>query len=141
MRNLNKIKKGFTLIELMIVVSIIGILASIALPSYQSYILKAKLTEVTALLSSKKTDAALAYYMEGRFDSLQLLLPKASSSKYVKSIDWSMTGDGQNAWIIAILDNLGELTDKSIQIKFAGNSTNGTVDLSWSGNAVGYIPN
>lgn len=55
MNNMQKVQKGFTLIELMIVVAIIGILAAIAIPSYQNYTKKAKFTEVTQATAAIKT--------------------------------------------------------------------------------------
>lgn len=55
--------KGFSLIELMIVIAIIGILASIAVPSYRSYIRKAQMLEVITMLKSF-TDEIVAGYME-----------------------------------------------------------------------------
>jgi type IV pilus assembly protein PilA len=52
---MKKIQQGFTLIELMIVVAIIGILAAVALPAYQDYTVKAKVSEVVLAASSCRT--------------------------------------------------------------------------------------
>ena len=57
-RSMQKVQQGFTLIELMIVVAIIGILAAVALPAYQDYTVRAKVTEGLSLASSAKTAIA-----------------------------------------------------------------------------------
>jgi type IV pilus assembly protein PilA len=55
---MRKIQKGFTLIELMIVVAIIGILAAVALPAYQDYTIRAKVSELILAASGFKTNVA-----------------------------------------------------------------------------------
>ena len=57
---MRKVQQGFTLIELMIVVAIIGILAAVAIPAYQNYVAKAQLSEPLGLLDGAKATVAPA---------------------------------------------------------------------------------
>jgi len=58
---MKQLQKGFTLIELMIVVAIIGILAAVALPAYQDYTIRAKMSEVILAMSSCRTSITEVY--------------------------------------------------------------------------------
>src|SRR5205823_14375339 len=62
---MRKIQQGFTLIELMIVVAIIGILAAVALPAYQDYTIRAKMSEIILAMSACRTSITEVYQSGG----------------------------------------------------------------------------
>lgn len=69
---MNKLSKGFTLIELMIVVAIIGVLAAIAVPSYQDSVVKSEMTRVVSELASYKTAFEVEANNSGSVDNESL---------------------------------------------------------------------
>src|SRR3954469_17366027 len=66
---MKRLQKGFTLIELMIVVAIIGILATVALPAYQDYTIRAKVSELVLAATGFKTSIAEKYNSDGTIAS------------------------------------------------------------------------
>ena len=86
---MKRIQQGFTLIELMIVVAIIGILAAIAIPAYQDYTAKSQAAEAYALLDGLKTPVAEAVTQENNAPSCNPPASAITSGKYVAGITTS----------------------------------------------------
>jgi len=91
---MKKLQQGFTLIELMIVVAIIGILAAVAIPSYQDYTARAQVTEAMSLTSGMKTALAEWYADRGGFPSLVASVSDSASGKYVSVITFANRAGG-----------------------------------------------
>jgi len=90
---MKKIQQGFTLIELMIVIAIIGILAAIAIPAYQDYTVRSQVTEGLSLMAAGKSAVSEFWSDKGRFPGNNTSAGMATASdiagKYVGSVSTS----------------------------------------------------
>ncbi|HFB1203573.1 TPA: pilin, partial [Neisseria gonorrhoeae] len=87
---MNTLQKGFTLIELMIVIAIVGILAAVALPAYQDYTARAQVSEAILLAEGQKSAVTEYYLNNGEWpkdnDSAGVASASTIKGKYVKSV-------------------------------------------------------
>jgi type IV pilus assembly protein PilA len=126
-------QQGFTLIELMIVIAILGILAAIAIPAYQDYTIRAKVAEAINLADGAKTAVAEFRISNNRWPSgnASAGISNTISSKYVNSV--TVTGSGR---ITASVNNTTVGTSGNVVL--TPNFTSGAID--WDCNTNSTVP-
>lgn len=142
--SIRDIQRGFTLIELMIVVAIIGVVASIAIPQYQNYTTRAQVAETINLLSSLRSDLGEFYALNGRFPVHNIdndFTARLANYQIGNVTDLSLNnfpGSPYNAannpaiTLIAVLDQaaISNLTGSSNQLVFIADARSGGA-LQW----------
>ena len=112
------IQKGFTLIELMIVIAIIGILAVIALPAYQDYTARAQVSEAISLMEGQKSAVVEYYADKGKWPTSNAeagIADKGSiQGKYVEEVE--VSGDGVITAKMKATDVNNEIKGKTVSL-------------------------
>jgi type IV pilus assembly protein PilA len=128
---MTKQQSGFTLIELMIVVAIIGILAAIAIPAYQDYTVRSKITEGLNLSSAAKTGVSEYRISIGTFpaSNANAGLAATIASKYVENV---VVGTGGNI-TVTFHDNVDASADGNTIVLEPSMLNNSVVDWTCTG--------
>ncbi|NMG47468.1 prepilin-type N-terminal cleavage/methylation domain-containing protein [Azoarcus communis] len=139
---MKKIQQGFTLIELMIVVAIIGILAAIALPAYQDYTIRTKVSEVLVLASGARTNIGEFYLARGSMPANTNeagVNTNANQSQYVTAITFATSSNG--SLLTYTLGGLGGGADgTTFEYLISGNANGIQVDCTGGSLPVRYRP-
>ncbi len=138
------IQKGFTLIELMIVVAIIGILAAVALPAYQDYTVRAKMSEVILFGSAGKTPIAEFFQNRGYMpDTGASAGVENISSAKVASVVYTKVSDTSARITVTVAGSGAVHTavdDKTIDVTGTGSTATGIINWVCGPGATNPVP-
>ena len=133
---MKRIQQGFTLIELMIVVAIVGILAAIALPAYQDYVIRSKMSETEAAIAACKT--SVAEYVSVHSGTLPTDAGAAGCSTTQTQYVASLTVDGANKKINGMSTNTGASPGEcTLTLTAAFSGTDTVTVATWTGSKGG----
>jgi type IV pilus assembly protein PilA len=115
MKNMKQARQqGFTLIELMIVIAIVGILSAVALPAYQNYTVKARTAEALGILSAAKTNVAEWATVNGTLTGADTAVIGIDPTPDADTVATLAAADGVLTLVFATADNLGLASAASV---------------------------